>query len=97
MVDMVRNEVVTVGTTAISISPAQQRKNIYLRNVSTGAQVITITFSNNQIAVANAGFVLNPGEYITDSDSGSTYEAWDGAISAISSVAGGSLAVVERI
>ena len=92
----IRNEIVAVGTTAVLISNAKSRKNIYFRNCSTGGEVITVQFSNVGVAVANTGYILNPNEYISDSDSGSNYDAWDGIITAIST-GGGQLTVVERV
>lgn len=92
----IRNDSVTVDAASQVISVPQSRKNIYLRNTSVGGQVITVTFSNKQAAVANYGYVLNPGEYISDTDSGTTYECWDGYVLAIASANGGQLTIVER-
>jgi hypothetical protein len=84
----------TIGATSVKISQKQERKVIYLRNTSTAAQVISIAFDNINPAVANSGIVLAPGEYILDSSS-EGYTAWNGDISAISSAAGGTLAMME--
>jgi hypothetical protein len=95
----IRNETLAVGTTAVSVSLPKERKTIYIKNTSSGAAaaaIITVCFSNVQIAVANAGYVLDPRNYITDSDSES-YAAWDGAITAISDTAASQLTIVERI
>jgi len=97
MADLVRNEIVSVGTSSVLISTKKRRKNIYFRNCSTGGEVITVCFSNYAVAVANTGYILNPSEYISDSDSGINYGAWDGIITAISTGAGGQLTVVERV
>jgi hypothetical protein len=89
-----RVDTVTVGATSIMISQKKDRKVIYLRNTSAAAQVITIAFDNINPAVAGKGIVLSPGEYVLDSSS-EGYKAWNGDISAISSAAGGTLAVME--
>ena len=91
----IRNEIIAVGATAILISTAKHRKNIYFRN--SGAGIITVRFDDKAVAVANEGYILNPNEYISDSDSGSAYEAWDGIITAICSAPGGQLTLVERV
>jgi hypothetical protein len=68
------------------------RKLLYLRNISTIGQTITVSFGKT--AVSEAGLQLKPGEYFLDSSMGD-YTVFVGSISAISDLAGGSLGVVE--
>lgn len=82
------------AATETIISLAQHRKSIYLRNVSTGGQVITLGFSNFTPVVAGTGYVLNVNDFIIDAN-GESYKCWSGKIRAISSAIGGTLAVVE--
>lgn len=96
MVENTRNETVDVGVAAVAVSKNNLgRRMLYIRNSSPAAQVITVTFSDNAIAVANKGIVLKPEEALTDSDSAG-YECWKGNISAISDGANGVLTVVEK-
>jgi hypothetical protein len=92
-----RNDTVSVGTTAVrAASPYDDRKVIYIRNISTGGQVITLFFSDSSTATASGGgIVLNPNDYIIDSLSES-YTPWRGPITAISSAASGTLSIYER-
>jgi hypothetical protein len=89
-----RNEIVAVGTTSVSVSREKKRKVLYVRNTSTAGQTITLTFSNNQPAVASAGVVLGTNDFIIDSQS-ENYRPWWGVVSAISSAASGQLSVYE--
>lgn len=90
-----RNDLVAVSTTSVNIAPfrATPRTAIYIRNSSTGAQVITLSFGFT--AVANTGIVLRPGESFTDANSES-YICWQGTINGISSAADGQVSVYER-
>ena len=90
------NKSEVVGTTSVKISHPKFRKGYSIRNVSTAGQIISIVLSNNDAAVANSGIVLSVGENFIDSNS-EGYECWTGAISAISSAASGSVAIMERI
>lgn len=90
-----RNTAVTVGAAVTLISSAQERKSIYLRNVSAGGQVISLSFSDTVDATAGEGIVLNPNDAVIDSTS-EGYKCWNGKITAIASGAGGSLAILER-
>lgn len=92
----VRNESVTVGITAVTVSPSKKRRSVYCYNASTAAQVITVTVSSNQTAVAGAGYVLNPGSSVTLSNS-EGYKVPIDSITAIADLAGGTLAVVEDV
>lgn len=94
-----RNVAVAVGTSSVEIAePKPERYSIYIRNTSSGAAAaakITIVFSNEQAAVANAGAVLGPGEYLIESTTES-YPAWKGRISAISDTAASQVSIIER-
>lgn len=96
MYNPARNDVVTIAASSTMVSQRKDRKMYYIQNVSTAGQVITVTLSGGQAAVANYGIVLNPGDCISDSDSGFLYMCFDGDILAISSAANGSLSIVER-
>jgi hypothetical protein len=90
-------QTITVGASAVEIAPFRNRTAVYIRNTSTSNQIINVVFSNNQRAVSlGAGFQLNVNESIVDSDS-ADYSCWTGAISAISSAAGGTIVMWERI
>lgn len=89
------NTSVTVGATSILVSGARNRKMVYLRNVSTAAQVITLALDNMSPAVALKGIVLAPGEFFLDSVS-EGYVPWNGDIKAIASAAGAVLAIQEQ-
>jgi hypothetical protein len=89
-----RNELIPVGTSVVTVSREKKRKVIYLRNTSTAGQTITLTFSNNQPAVASAGIVLGTNDFIIDSQS-ENYRPWWGSITAISSAASGQLSCYE--
>jgi len=90
-------QVLTVGATSTIIAPARNRSAVSIKNTSTANQIINVIFSNTLPAVSlGAGFQLNVNEAIIDSDSGD-YSCWTGRISAISSAAGGTLVIYERI
>jgi len=89
------NTSITVGATSITVSPARDRKMVYLRNTSTAAQVITLALDNMNPAVALKGLVLAPGEFFLDSVS-EGYKPWNGDIKAIASAAGATLALQEQ-
>lgn len=92
-----RNARLTVGTTAVNVSLRNfSRKGISLRNSSTGSQVISLSFSENETAVANSGIVLSAGSVINDFD-GEGYKCWKGTITAISSAAGAVLSIYEMV
>lgn len=94
-----RNYSLTVGTTVTVVSeqtnyPTNERKVISLINTSTGGQNITIAFSDQ--AIAGSGVFLAPGGYYQEShDAGFTPS--QAQITAVSSGAGGTLAIQERI
>ena len=89
-----RNVNVTVGATSINISPKKKRKTIYIRNISTAAQVVTIALDNVNEAVAGVGVILSPGEYFVESSSDG-YIAWSGDINAVASAAGAVVSILE--
>lgn len=72
----------------------QQRSAVIITNTSTGGQVITLAMG--QEAVAGAGIVLSVGGVYQDSRDGQ-YMPSNKQINAISSGAGGTVAVQERI
>jgi len=93
-----RNAAITVGTSVVEISPKrsrlQRRKTIYIKNTHATLRV-SLAFSNKDQAVAGAGVVLDPGGEVFDSST-DVYRCWNGAITAISTAAGATLAVFER-
>jgi len=93
-----RNEKLSVGTTSIVVSEARnlqnKRKNIVIRNTSSGSQVITINLGYG-VAENEAGIVLKVNESFSDS-SETGYEAYQGVITSISSGAGAQLSIYER-
>lgn len=97
MVQRARNSTQTIDATneeiAVDIFPPSKRTSITISNISAGAQVITLSFG--QYAVANQGIVLSPGDCWTESNDAG-YTTWQGAIYAISDLAGGVLAIQER-
>jgi hypothetical protein len=90
-----RNESLTVGTSEVMLSGKRARKTIYLRNTSTGGQVITIVFDDFNAAVLGKGIILAPGEFITESTT-EGYECWSGDIKGIGTAAGGTIALMEQ-
>jgi hypothetical protein len=93
-----RNTSITVGTdsTVLSDQKNEQTKRIAftLINTSTAAQIVSIAFTDE--AGAGKGIVLSPGGFHSESqDAGFTPTQM--RISAISSAAGATIAVSERI
>ena len=91
-----RNASVTVGTSAVIVLPltSPPRTRFAIKNTSTAAQVITLSFGQEKVPVAGEGVVLNVGETCADSN-GDTYEVFKGAILGIASAAGGTVSVFE--
>ncbi len=87
--------VITVGATSVSIAGARARTNLYIKNTSTGGQVITLALSNFSVAVAGTGIVLGVNDVFVDS-AGENYTPWTGNINAISSAANGTITIFER-
>jgi hypothetical protein len=89
-----RNATVTVDASDQIISASRKRKLFYVRNTSQAEQVITIAYDSTNPVVDGAGLVLAVGEFLMDSQ-GDKYRIWDGDIRAISSAAGGRIAIME--
>ena len=93
-----RNTNLTIGAATTKVSeavfPPATRKAICLVNTSTAGQIITLAFGGE--AVAGQGIILYPvGSWSETIDS--AYVPSQHEINAISSAAGGTLAVQERI
>jgi Zn-dependent alcohol dehydrogenase len=98
MVEINRNEQLTIGTDASIVSIEKNNNNvlrnsIILINTSTGGQVITIAIDSP--AVSNQGITLNAGGSWQDSAEGG-YLPTQKQITAISSAADGKLSIQER-
>lgn len=93
----IRNVSIAVDTTNVVVSEdmtGNQRKLLTLVNTSPGAQIISLGFG--QEAIAGQGIALYPtGTYSETLDA--RFTPTNARISAISSAAGGTLAVHERI
>jgi hypothetical protein len=87
----------TIGTTALKISEAVfngQRDVIAITNTSTGGQVISVAIGSE--AIAGQGIVLNTNDRVVVSrDAG--FNPSNEIITAISSAAGGTLAIHEEV
>jgi hypothetical protein len=100
--EITRNESLTVGTSAVTVSDSRQennqnlRKVITVRNISPNdTDIISVFLSDSEIPSNNKGIVLRQYESFTDSaDSG--YIPFQGKISAICATANGVLSVFER-
>ena len=94
-----RNDKVTVGiTSSVIINPrtsTNKRKIFLIRNTSDDASKIVTLHFGEGTAVAETGIVLRVNESTSDS-SETGYECWQGAITAISAVAGAQLSIFER-
>lgn len=93
-----RDTSVTVGVTAVEVSPDlgsdKQRQALVFTNTSTGGQNITLAWG--KIAVSGQGIVLLPGEHHVEAiDKGFT--PLNMQITAIADLAGGTLAIHERL
>jgi hypothetical protein len=99
MEELNRNVSVTVGTDSTIVSEARNtlvnyRKFISIINTSTGGQVINLTFTDE--AGAGKGVQLSVGGfYVESQDAGFTVT--NSRISAISNIAGGTVAISERL
>lgn len=91
-----RSYSVTVGTSVAEVFPEPTREiaEIFIRNTSTSGQVISLGVGVS--AVANSGIVLNAGDVATWSKA-EGYKVPQERMSAISSAASGSLAVMYRL
>jgi len=92
MDDYARNVSLTVGTSAVQISPMRNRSEIVVTN--TGTTNITLSFGQ-PATVAGAGVFLVPyAVYFASTAQGFTVSNQE--LYAVSSLAGGSVAVFER-
>ncbi len=95
--ELIRNFSQTINTTPSVVAEEQYgtiRSVLVITNTSTGGQVITISPADQ--ATAGSGVVLYPGgQYVDAMDSG--YKPTSTRITAISDVAGGLIAIHERI
>lgn len=99
MQENIRNTQIDVGTSPVVISEEQdgttsERSVIVITNISTSTQVITISPADE--AQATKGIPLNVGGWYCDSAEGG-YKPTQRRITAISSAAGGSVSVHERV
>jgi len=93
--DYVRNAKLTIGTSSVKVADARNpRKSIILRNASSGGQIITLN-AGELPAVANEGFSMNPGDFLSDSTS-EGYVCYQGMYTAIADGAGAILSIMER-
>jgi hypothetical protein len=91
------NTTATIGTSATTVCREQGFDQVLFRslvNTSTGGQVIYLAFDKE--AVSGEGIALNVGGSVDDSTDGAIMPS-NAFISAISSGAGGTLAISERI
>jgi hypothetical protein len=95
--DYARNEIISVGATSQVIlnTDNPRRKVLFIRNTSTGGQVITLNFGGTT-AVANQGVVLQVLDAYIESDDGTSFQCFNGQITAISSAGGGQLSIMVR-
>lgn len=93
-----RNESMTINTTALVVSKDKQnatpRESIIIINTSTGGQKVTLAIDTE--AVDGAGIVLYPGGSWQDSKE-TGYIPTQKLITAISDLAGGTIAIQERL
>jgi hypothetical protein len=99
MEEIHRNASVTVGTDNTVISEERNplvnyRKFISIINTSTAGQVINLTFTDE--AGAGNGIQLNVGGYYAESED-TGFTPTNSRICGISSAAGGTVAVAERL
>jgi hypothetical protein len=94
---LVRNDSATVGATSTLILPDRRgKRSAYtIINNSTGGQTITLSFGDKNAAVAGYGIPIPPLAYYLEDDARGP--CFQGAILAISSAAGGVVAITERI
>ena len=93
-----RNTIQTIDVTASVISVEKdnsnfKRKSIIIINTSTGGQKISLAIA--ETAVSGYGIVLSPGGSWQDSQE-SGYSPTQREITAISDIAGGTIAIQER-
>ena len=99
--DSITTKQVTIGTSVVLVAQElipTQRKSIVLINASTGGQTITVYINGD--AATGVGIPLSPGGTISDSADGNAPDSYfppSFQYTAISSGAGGVLAVIERV
>lgn len=98
--DAERNDDATIGTSDVLIEGRRGDVNsprlvLFLKNVSTGGQEITLAMNNNGQAVAGKGKVLSVGQAWVESID-AVFRPWNGDIHAIADAAGGKLAISIR-
>jgi len=99
--DNLSNRSVAVGVSVVKIAEEvlpTQRKFISIINTSAGGQVISIAINGD--ASAGAGIPLSPGGTYSDSADGNSKDSYfppHFSFTAVSSLAGGTLAITERI
>lgn len=92
-----RNVSIAVGTTNVVLSEQkdqQRRVSFSIINTSTGGQVISITFTDE--AGAGLGIPLSAGGFYSEAES-EGFKCTRSRICAISSLAGGTIAMTERL
>jgi hypothetical protein len=97
MVLLPRQTTLTIGASVSEVSPelgTGQRVLLSLTNASAGGQVISLAWG--QDAVANSGVVLYPGASWSESID-AKFTPLNSRITAIASLAGATLAVLERV
>lgn len=97
MTDYGNGASVTLAAATVSqIFPKRLGRRLGFTIANTGSSAAYVNPSDDQIAVAGSGILLNPGGVLSDADFGPTFQCWQGAVTAISTV-GTTLAVWERV
>jgi hypothetical protein len=96
-----RNDTFTVAANAFTSVEDRMNTNegrrveFFLRNNSTGGQLITVFLSDFQTATSGSGIILAAGQAITQSEDAG-YRPWQGKITAIADNANASLSYYAR-
>lgn len=94
----VQNDSASVGTTSTEIlhNVMGNQKRIEFAITNTSSTQDIYLFIGNIAAVSGAGIKLTPNySFIQSTDAGS--QCWQGPVQAISSAAGGSIAIMQRV
>ena len=97
MIERISNRSLAVDTTSVTVSDTLyngKRNVLFISNTSTGGQNITIAVG--QEATAGQGIIIGPGGFYQDSK-GEDYNPTNEEVNAISSAAGGTIAIHERV
>lgn len=97
MSDRISNETKSVGTSAVVVASELlygQRKSISIQNTSTNGAKISLSINDDPSN--GKGFVMSPGGNYSDSTDGINYPS-NYQYAVVSDIAGGSVAVQERI